>query len=995
MRSSRTTLVGLALAALVSIILVSHFPRWDASSAFAGPSVTTTTFSAPDRASAHALAEAYGDLPLGFEPNQGQSDQAVKFLARGAGYTLWLTSTEAVLQLRIENRGSRIEKRRSKPGRDAAILDPRSSILDPRSSVLRMKLAGANPAPQVEGLDPLSGKSNYFIGDDRRKWRANVPHYGKVRYEKVYPGIDLVYYSNRRQLEFDFVVAPGADPHTITLEFEGADRLEIDIQGDLALHTAGGQIRLHKPFIYQEVNGVRREIFGGYALKDQSHVGFQLGAYDATRPLVIDPALVYSTYLGGNDREEISGITVDSSGNAYVMGTTYSSNFPTTSGAFQTSMRGVNGDVFVAKLNATGTALLYATYLGGGATDTNQLGGIAVDSSGNAYVTGETASDDFPTTLGAFQTTYRGGFYDAFVTKLNASGSALIYSTYLGSFEGDRGFGIAVDSAGQAYMTGTTFAQSFPTTPGALQRMIGGANDAFITKLNAAGSALVYSTFLGGSAIEEASRIAVDAAGNAYVTGGTDSTDFPTTPGAFQRVKGANLSEDAFATKINPQGAALIYSTYLGGNEPEGGFGIAVDPSGNAYVTGITFSTNFPTTPGAFRATPVGEGDGFVTKLNAQGAALVYSTFLGGSDSDQGMAIAVDAEGGAHVTGITGSTDFPTRDPLQPAIGGGTDAFVMKLNVAGSALVYSTYLGGRDLDGGNGVAVDATGNAYVTGGTSSGNFPIRPGAFQPALGGGLCLGMPCADAFIAKISSGNTAVVSVSAASFLGSALASEAIAAAFGANLATTTQAATAIPLPTSLAGTRVMVKDSAGAERPAPLFFVSPSQVNYQIPPETVTGAATVTVTSGDGSVATGTIQIATVAPGLFAANANGQGVVAAVALRVRADGSQSFEPIARFDAAQNRFVAIPIDLGPSADTVFLIPYGTGIRRRSSLMNVQATIGGASAPVEYAGPAPGFVGLDQLNVRLPRSLIGRGEVDVSLAVDGRAANTVQVNIH
>ncbi len=965
MRSSRTTLAGLALAVLVSSILVSRFPKWAASSAFISRSATPTTFSAQDRASAHALAEAYGELPLGFEPNQGQSDPAVKFLARGNGYTLLLTSTEAVLQLR-------------------------------HSTVLRMKLAGANPAPRVEGLDPLPGKCNYFIGNDRRKWRTNVPHYGKVRYEKIYPGVDLVYYSNRQQLEYDFIVAPGADPKVIALAFQGADRLEIDIQGDLVLHTAGGQIRLHKPFIYQEVNGVRREISGGYALKDQSHVGFQLGAYDATRPLVIDPVLVYSTYLGGNASEEMSGIAVDSSGNAYVMGTTNSGNFPTTSGALQTSPGGGESDVFVAKLNATGTALLYATYLGGRASDTNQLGGIAVDSSGNAYVTGETSSTDFPTTPGAFQTTYNGGLHDVFVAKLNATGSALSYSTYLGTSEGERGFGIAVDSAGQAYVTGTTFAESFPTTPGALQRVIGGANDAFIAKLNAAGSALVYSTFLGGSAIEEASGIAVDATGSAYVTGGTDSTNFPTTPGAFQRVKGAGSSEDAFVARLNPQGGALLYSTYLGGNGPEGGFNIAADTAGNAYVTGITFSPNFPTTPGAFKTTPAGEGDAFVTKLNAQGAAPVYSTFLGGSDGDHGVAIAVDAEGNAYVTGITNSTDFPTRDPLQPAIGGRDDAFVTKLNVAGSALVYSTYLGGRDSDGGNGVAVDATGNAYVTGRTGSSNFPIRPGALQPALGGGVCQGIPCADAFISKIGGGSAAVASVSAASFLGPAVAGESIVAAFGAALATSTQAATAIPLPTSLAGTTVNVRDSAGVERLAPLFFVSPSQINYQIPTGTATGAATLMITSGDGAVSTGVATIAVVAPGLFAANANGQGVAGAVALRIIADGTQSFEPIARLDTTLNppRFVAVPLDLGPESDQVFLLLFGTGIRFRSSLMGVTVSIGGSNAQVDYAGPAPGFVGLDQLNVRLARSLIGRGEVDITLMVDGMAANTVRASI-
>src|SRR5262245_16422596 len=757
-RKLNQTLIGLALAALIIIVLISCFPKWIASSAFSSRSAPPITFSAPDRASAHALAEAYGELPLGFEPNQGQSDPAVKFLMRGAGYNLLLTSTEAVIQMRNAECGMR-NKKTSALSSDSS--NPQSTNRNPQSSVLRMKLAGANPAPRAEGLDPLPGKSNYFIGNDQRKWRANVPHYAKVRYENIYPGIDLVYYSNRRRLEYDFVVAPGADPHAIMLEFEGAEKPELDARGNLALRSAGGLIRINKPFVYQEVDGVRREISSGYALKDNCQVGFQLGAYDASRPLVIDPTLVYSTYLGGSADEGLSntGVVVDSSGNAYVMGTTNSSNFPTTSGSIQASSGGGESDIFIAKLNATGTALLYSTYLGGGATDSSLGGAIAVDASGNAYVTGETSSANFPTTPGAFQTAYQGGLSDVFVAKLNANGSALVYSTYLGTSKGEQGFGIAVDSAGSAYVTGTTFAENFPTTPGAPQRVIGGANDAFITKLNGAGSALIYSTFLGGSAIEEAYRIAVDAAGNAYVTGATDSTNFPTTPGAFQRIKGADSFEEAFVAKLNPQGAAFTYSTYLGGSDPEGGFGLAIDASGNAYVTGLTFSTNFPTTPGSFKATPVGEGDAFVTKLDAQGAALVYSTFLGGSDIDQGLAIAVDPDGAAYVTGVTASTDFPTASPSQSGNGGGADGFVTILNPAGSALGYSTYLGGRGLDGVSGIAVDSPGNAYLTGITNSANFPTTAGAFQSALSSGVCQGIPCADALISKIRGGNAAVV--------------------------------------------------------------------------------------------------------------------------------------------------------------------------------------------------------------------------------------------
>ncbi len=605
------------------------------------------------------VSEAYGKVPLSFEANRGQTDEQVKFLARGSRSTLFLTSSEAVLVFatREQPAQGRLHRARLRRAEDGQVTQ----------TVLRMNLVGASPKPRLVGMEELPGKANYFIGNDPGKWRTNVPTFAKVHYENLYPGIDLIYYGNQGQLEYDLVVRPGADPKEITLGFQGAEKLKLDNQGDLLLHTATGTIRQRKPFIYQEIDGARREIAGGYLLKGAHRLGFQIAAYDRSRPLVIDPALFYSTYLGGSDNDVGLGIAVDSSGNAYVTGYTISTDFPTTAGAFQPSSPApLTVHAFVTKLDPTGSALVYSTYLGGSVGDEGL--GIAVDTLGNAYVTGITSSLDFPTTAGAFETTNVGGA--AFVTKLDPSGSALVYSTYLGGSGDEVGRGIAVDTSGNAYVTGATFSTDFPTTAGALQRTSGGGPagcgsstwDGFVTKLDPTGSALVYSTYLGGSDVEEGIGIALDALGNAYVTGETFSSNFPTTAGALQTSYGGG-NGDAFVTKLNPTGSALGYSTYLGGGESDVAFGIAVDASGNAYVAGRTASANFPTTAGTFQPTFAGgTTDAFVAKLDATGSALVYSTYLGGSDDDEGLAIAIDAlpSPNAYVTGLTVSTDFPT-----------------------------------------------------------------------------------------------------------------------------------------------------------------------------------------------------------------------------------------------------------------------------------------------------------------------------------------------
>ena len=739
------------------------------------------------------VVEAYGHLPLSFEANQGQTDQRVRFLVRGNGYSLLLTANEAVLALRKKT-GVTSQKSVAPPASagvpqavnfplsfrsNAAELNANSAALNPERqapAVLRMRLVGANAAAKVTGLEELPGKSNYFIGNDPGKWRTNVPNYAMVKYADVYPGVDLVYYGNQGQLEYDLVVQPGADLSRIAFDIRvvretpGAHHdgpLRVDANGNLVVGTEGGEVIFHKPVVYQLATNYeprpKELIDGKYILTSGHEIRFQVGAHDPSKPLVIDPTLAYSTYLGGSGIDFGQNIAVDASGNAYVTGLTLSSDFPITTGAFQTTLRG-GEDAFVSKLNANGSALLYSTYLGGSGTDFGQS--IALDALGNAYVTGGTGSTDFPTTTGAFQITLP-GVVDAFVSKLNADGSALLYSTYLGgsgTLCHDFGQGIALDGSGNAYVTGAAGSSDFPTTAGTLQTTSGGGcGDAFVSKLNVAGSALLYSTYLGGAQFDQGTGIAVDASGNAYVTGYTGSSNFPITAGAFQTSFGGGplgSRFDAFVSKLNADGSALVYSTYLGGRGFDQGTSIVIDESGNGYVTGHTLSPNFPTTAGAFKTIYPGGDDAFVSKLNADGSALVYSTYLGGSGTNFSISpdfgIAVDASGEAYVTGRTDSSNFPTTPgAFQTTFGGRLDAFVSKLNAVGSALVYSSYLGGSGLDGGSRIALDALGNAYITGSTGPGcfpscpdNFPTTTGALQTTFGGGFD------DAFVSKFSFG-------------------------------------------------------------------------------------------------------------------------------------------------------------------------------------------------------------------------------------------------
>ena len=667
------------------------------------------TSDAPNVRARRAVANG----PMRFEVNRGQTDPRVRFLARGNGYTLFLTDQEAVFSLDAER------------GRSA----------------LRLSLVGAQPPRSIVGAEPLPGKTHYLRGSDSRRWTTDVPSFAKVRYEDVYRGIDLVYYGNQQQLEYDYVVAPGADPAAIRVRFAGAERMTIAAQGDLLLRVAQHDVRQLRPVAYQRSGSVRREIPVRYELAADGAVGFSLGEYDSTVPVVIDPVLIYSTYLGGSGESSGAQATAaDSSGAAYVAGFTASTDFPTTSGAFRETHNG--GDVFcfcdafVTKFDANG-AVVYSTFVGGHGG--NRISGIAVGPAGEAYIAGGTTATDFPTTNGAFQRTcavygpgsdgLEGQCGAGFVAKLDSAGAGLAFSTYLGGWgvnlggHGSSVTAIALDPALNILLAGIT-GPEFPISAGAFQPQLkNGYSGTFVAKMNADGRALLYSSYFGGSSVDTPLGIVTDRSGNAYITGAAQSADFPTTPGAFQSTCSPRpvirLCYTGFVMKVSANGTSMAYSTLL----PVFGVGrgIAVDQYGFAYVTGDTKTSAFPEA-----------WDAFVTKLNLDGTGAVYWTTLGGDvpppgaiPYETGSGIEVDAVGNAYIVGSTSTIDFPQVDSLQPVFGGGTsDAFAAVLNASGSALTFSTYLGGSGDEQATGLALDAHGDLLAVGRTQSLDFPV-------------------------------------------------------------------------------------------------------------------------------------------------------------------------------------------------------------------------------------------------------------------------------
>jgi len=706
----------------------------------------------------------YGKLPLVFEKNQGQADLQARFLARGRGYTAFLTSDGMVLSLRATN---------VVPIPRTANVPATGGGLSAQAEIMQFRLSGATRNPAVLGEDEQLGRVNYFFGKDPTKWRTNVPTYARVRYKNVYPGIDLVYYGTGRQLECDFAISPGANPNRIQFEITGAKEIRVDTDGDLVLKTTSRQLRFQMPVVYQESNGQRVIVDGNYVVNDQTHFSFHVAHYDPAKPLVIDPVLVYSTYLGGSGFDQPAGIAVDSTGSVYVAGDTDSPDFPLAPlGSLPT---GTN-HVFVAKLDPSGSNLVYADYIGGSVSEYGY--GLALDGANEVYVTGSTQSPDFPT-VKPYQASQLGS-YNGFVTRISADGSSLLYSTYLGGDAYDQPSGIGINTLGEVYVAGITTSQNFPVV-NAYQPAVS-PNQAglygvygFLTKFSTDGSTLVYSTFLGGNSnvaqtcsqgpcwpapFSLINGIAVDVNDNAYVTGNTNTYNFPTTPGAYLTTDSAPMDlMVGFVSKFSSSGS-LDYSTYFYGASVADVqiASIAVDDSGSAYITGTAPSDGtFPVTSTSICDPAVSLGGcsyAFVTKFDPTGSTLQYSTFLGLYNFAFPQAIALDQNNNAYVSCWTAGSSLVIQNGIE-SYTSGSDLLVAEIDPVASTQLSATFLGASGDEYPAGLAVDSNGNLYVAGYTDSTDFPVTQGAFQDTIGGSF-------DAFVVKIGPSSAPAVSVS-----------------------------------------------------------------------------------------------------------------------------------------------------------------------------------------------------------------------------------------
>lgn len=905
--------------------------------------------SAPGRA---AIQEAYGRLPLAFEENRGQTHASVRYFARAGGYAVAFSDREVIL----------------------ATLE----------SPVRMKMLGAQPNPRLEGLDRLPGGTNYFLGNDSSRWREGVPSYSRVRYRALYPGIDLVVYGSQGSVEYDWVVAPGADPARIRLRFEGASGAGIESNGDLVLRRGEIRLRHRKPFAYQERGGERQAVASRFAPRGAQEFGLEVGPYDSSRPLYIDPVLVYTALPGDRGASDGYGIAVDKEGSAYFIGRTLSMDLPGTT--TEPRLKG-DQDIFVGKLDPSGTRLLYATYIGNALDD--RPSGIAVDAAGNAYITGW-SGPGFPVRIGGLNGPL--GVSDAFVAKLNPTGG-LAYSMLVGGSQPDGAYGIALDAAGNAYVAGSTRSADFPTRPGAFRTepVSQGRETGFVVKVSPDGL-LVNSTLLGGSRGEIARAIAADSAGNSYVAGQTYSPDFPVTPGAFQTAHAGALSDpgaysDAFVTKLNPSGSALVYSTFLGGSWVDEGHGIALDPEGNAYVTGYTTSDDFPVKD-ALKPSRMEPNGGFlsafVTKLNPSGSSLVYSSYLG--PEIVGYGIAVDSRRRVHVVGAALSNNG-IKDPLQIfslpqiytcdlppySIGRCSFAAVSVLEASGRELVYSTAFGSV-VHFGRAVAVDPAGNTYLTG---LGNRCMPGGLGSPTDGRSL---------FVAKIAPTSdvppffTPQSVTNSASFQRS-LSPGGLVTIFGKGLTSVTgvRVADKAPLPTELEGTQVLMNGVA-----APILAVANvdgrEQINVQAPFELL-------VDPYDYCWPLALVEVRNRGVGGFAFVETSSGGLWGRAGIFTSEGRPLILHAADWSLVD--------DEKPAERGEVLVMYATGLgvvdppgktgipAPASPLSRTvrpwTVSVGGTPAELLFSGLAPGYIGLYQVNFRVPEG-ISPGYADVFL---------------
>ncbi|MGA2722286.1 MAG: SBBP repeat-containing protein [Bryobacteraceae bacterium] len=970
-------------------------------------------------------------VPLSFEPNQGQAASTVQFLSRGSGYALFLTPGKVVLNLE-----------RQQPASAASV------------DTLRMSLIGANAKANAVGLAPQPGVVSYFIGNDPKNWRSGIPTYGKVNYAQIYPGVDLVFYGNQRQLEYDFVVAPGADPSRIAWRIDGA-RASLDADGNLALSASNGPASFKKPVLYQMDGDKRTSVEGWFAVAG-NQVRFRLGSYDHSRALIIDPVLSYASYLAGSATDNIGwttgpgnlqvgtsqGLAVDSAGSVYVAGDTYSIDFPTKNPYESAPPAKVTGvlpgqwpSAFVTKFSPDGSSLVYSTYLGGNNYD--YIYAIAVDSSGSAYVTGQTNSTTFPVTSGAYQTVYASNI-SAFVTKLNSTGTGLVYSTFLGGANNAYATAIAVDGAGRAYIAGnedeycTPYQSCFPTTSGAVigGDLTGGGSPqyAFVTAFDPTGAQLLYSTIFGdlnglaplnGGGTTYGTGVAVDANGYFYLVGETSAGKLPTTAGVIQ-TSAAPLGSTGtyveawrgFVAKFNPVtsagGATLAYSTYLGGHtEALSDFisGITIDSASNAYIVGYTNSPDFPVTQGVYSTVcgPNGQNcaAAHVTKLNPTGSSILWSTFVGDSKGDASDAlfftgpIQLDGSGNIYIMGQAGP-GFPLVNPVEPPVTPGyMEVTVAELDPAGANLLFSTRIGasgGLANTNPAGLAVDSAGNIYLAGNIVGPGLITTPGAFQTTASNSGC----CYHGFVAKIAP--TVLPQINSGGIVNNASYSQfpsvapgSIAALFGTKL---TDGTSCLPpacnptfsngkLGTTMAGAQVSVNGT-----PVPIFYAAPAQLGIQIPFEVTGTSATVSVSVAGQAGSSGTITLAPVAPGIFTATSDGKGVGAIT----HVDGSA----VTTQNPAQPGELVILYATGLGQVTPAVATGALPAGASSTVAPVTLTIGGINVGPQdfFAGLAGCCVGLNQINAHVPLGVSSGNAVPVVLTIGGQSSNTATIAV-
>jgi uncharacterized protein (TIGR03437 family) len=916
-----------------------------------------------------------GSAPIHIERNLGQTDGRFTFVAQGAHHSIRLAATEAVFDFA----GSGSTKTRT----------------------IRATVAGADARAEGQGQEPMSGRVNYFRGNDPKHWVTNVPTFGRVTFPEIYPGIDLSYHGSGGDVENDFIVNPGGDASRILIRFDGADDVRIENDGSLTIALDRRGLSWKKPVVYQTTATERRKPVEARYRKDSNGlVGFEVGVYDLTQPLVIDPVITYATYFGTASADGAARVVADASGNAYIVGATDSPGFPITPGStYSVSVDGgLQGDVTVAKLSADGKQMIFTTHIGGG--NTNWGVGIALDAAGDVYLTGLTASPDFPHTTDLTTDNILTNM-NCFVTKLNPAANAIVYSTLIGGSNFDACHSVGVDSAGNAYVVGVTASTDFPTV-NPFQSSLQGSSvysynaDAFVAKLNPTGTKLLYSTYLGGLNADVATSVAVDAAGNAYVTGYTQSPNFPVTQGAFQPAFGGAggqfdstySSGDAFVVKMSPTGT-MVYSTYLGGNQDDAGWGIAIDAQGNAYIGGSTMSKNFPTL-NAFQATfgglggetnptpfsvPLNSGDGFITELNPTGTALVFSSYLGGSLDDQVIGIALDTAGNIWVTGHTLSQNFPvTPDGTQQTNAGDNgsgnlnvllgDAFLTGIGPS-HTIIFSTFLGGSSADWAGGVAVDGQGGVIIAGSTSSTNFPATQGAYQTNYGGTDILAAPAGDAIIARFGAAAAPVPSIAgfanAASYVGGSVAPGEAVYIAGSLIGPATLAGAALDstgkVSSLIAGTQFLFDGVA-----APIVYVSSTQSVVMVPYEVAGKSSTQLVAVYDGAMsAPVTVPVTPSLPGIFSLESSGSGP----AVVINSDGSFNS---AGNPATRGTSVAFFVT-GEGQTTPAGIDGGVTGSLIQPLLPVSVSFGGVSSTdFQFLGEAPGEVaGVLQINVTIP----------------------------